>query len=86
MTSRLVAECQDALLALANRNEVTLIWIPGHQGIPGNEETDRLARQASAALPLVPQPTLGISKCLAREAIKNWTKLQHLNKWIHMPG
>ena len=30
--------------------------------------------------------SLGIPKCLARQAIKNCTKLQHLNKWIHMPG
>ena len=35
VTSELVAECQDALLALANLNEVTLIWVPGHDGILG---------------------------------------------------
>ena len=71
MTSKLVAECQDALLALANRNEVTLIWVPGHHGILGNEEADKLARQASGTLPLGPELVLGIPKCLAREAIKN---------------
>ena len=56
---------------LANRNEVALIWMPGHPGILGNEKADKLARQASAALPLGPEPYLGIPKCLAREAIKN---------------
>ena len=35
VTSKLVAECQDAFLALANLNEVTLIWVPGHDGILG---------------------------------------------------
>ena len=59
MTSRLVAECQDALLALADLNEVTLIWVPGHRGIIGNEEADRLARQAPAILFLGPEPALG---------------------------
>ena len=86
MTSKLVAECQDALLALTNRNEVTIIRVPGHHVILGNEVADTLARQASAAPPLGLEPAVGIPKCLAREAIKNWTELQHLNKWIHMPG
>jgi ribonuclease HI len=35
-TSRLVAECLDALSALVSLNEVTLIWVPGHCGILGN--------------------------------------------------
>jgi hypothetical protein len=71
VTSALVAECLDTLSALACLNEVTLVWVPRHQGILGNEETDRLARQASAMLLLGPEPALGIPRCLAREAIKN---------------
>jgi hypothetical protein len=47
---------------------------------------DKLARKASAILPLGPEPALGIPKCLAREAIKNWTELQHFNTWTQMPG
>ena len=78
VTSKLVAECQDSLLALANRNEITLIWVPWHHG---NEE----AGQASAAQPLRPQRALGIPNCLVREAIKNWTELQHFNKRTQMP-
>ena len=86
VTARLVAECQNALLALADRNEVTLTWVPGHQGILGNEEADKLARQASAIPLLRPEPALGTPRRLVREATKNWTELQHFNTWTQMPG
>jgi hypothetical protein len=29
---------------------------------------------------------LGIAKCLAREAVKSWTKHQHSNTWKIVPG
>jgi len=76
VTSGLVAECLDALSALASLNRVTLAWVPRHRGISGNEEADKLARQASAMPLLGPEPALGIPKCLVREVIKNWTEMQ----------
>jgi len=86
VTSRLVAECLDALSALTSLNEVTLAWVPGHRGISGNEEAGKLARQASATPLLGPEPALGIPKCSVREAIKNWTAVQHLRAWIDLSG
>ena len=36
---------------LSELNKVTLGWIPGHQGIPGNEEADRLAKEGAIKVP-----------------------------------
>jgi len=71
VTSGLVAECLDSLTLLAGMNEVTLIRVPGYSSIRDNEEVDKLARQASAMLLLGPEPALRMTKCSAREAIKN---------------
>ncbi len=71
MSSKLVAECQDALLALANRSEVTLLWMLRHYSTLLNVEASTFTRQASQTPPLGSEPALGIPKCLAREGIKN---------------
>jgi hypothetical protein len=86
VTSGLAAECLDALSALARLYEVTLIWVPGHCGFLGNEEADKLARQASAVPLLGPEPALGIPRRSAGEAVKNWTEHQHYNAWRDLPG
>jgi hypothetical protein len=33
-----------------------------------------------------PKPALGIPKCSAREAIKNWTEHHHYGAWRDLPG
>jgi hypothetical protein len=60
--------------------------VPGHCGIPCNENANELARQGSATPLFGPEPALGISKCSAREAIKNWTECQYDNAWKDLPG
>lgn len=40
--------CLTELNELSLCNQVTLKWVPGHSGVIGNEEADKLAREGSA--------------------------------------
>jgi hypothetical protein len=46
----------------------------------------KLARQASAMPLLGLEPAVGIPRCSAREAIKNWIEYQHYIAWKDLPG
>lgn len=45
--SKLVIECKKLLNELGTVSAVTLIWVPGHRDIAGNEKADELARLGS---------------------------------------
>ena len=45
--SKVVKRCADALNSLGESFSVQLCWVKGHSGVLGNEEADRLAREAA---------------------------------------
>ena len=47
INSKIVWECVLLLKYLATRNNITLVWVPGHNGIEGNEIADSLAKKRS---------------------------------------
>ena len=47
---RQVKLTRDALASLRNITTVTLHWVPGHAGIPGNELADRLAKRGASGI------------------------------------
>nr|CAI5820276.1 unnamed protein product [Callosobruchus analis] len=58
----LAQECAERLEELARLKEVTLMWVPGHAGVPGNEEADRLARLGTREQFIGPEPAIGLRK------------------------
>ena len=62
-SSTLIKQCKNALNSLSNLAEITLIWIPSHCGLSGNESADCMAkwgasRHSSWAEKVAPSPSL----------------------------
>ena len=52
-TSTLVWECYESLKKLAEDNQVTVLWTPGHRDIKVNEMAEKLAKLATKKIQLV---------------------------------
>jgi ribonuclease HI len=66
INSKLVWNCHQTLIKLAKHNMVQLIWVPGHEGIAGNETADQLAKTGAEHPFIGPHPACGISMGVAR--------------------
>lgn len=84
--SKTVWNCQKALTQLGKNNKLTLVWIPGHSGMEGNEAADSLARAGAGMSFIGPEPALGISSSTAKTSISAWTESKILQYWQDLPG
>lgn len=79
--SKLVWECHNALKNLSTDNTVKLVWVPGHQGIQGNEEADKLAKHGAESPLTGPEPACGVSYSLVKRAVSQWITTRHCDRW-----
>ncbi|KAL0820148.1 hypothetical protein ABMA28_005307 [Loxostege sticticalis] len=84
--SKLVLNAIHALNRLGKFNKVTLMWVPGHTGVEGNEMADSLARKGSETAPIGPEPFVPISKSTIHTAFRKYAVNKHLTEWKNLPG
>ena len=83
MTSKLVYDCLNLIKQLATRCTVTLVWVPGHMGIEGNEIADELAKKGSEGQFIGPEPYCGYGLSNFKMSLKTW---ENQRKKDHLQG
>jgi ribonuclease HI len=79
--SRLTLECRELIQRLAESNSVNLLWVPGHSGVNGNENADKLAREGSSEIPVAPIPVIPLSKSWFKSNLTKWCSITHSFLW-----
>jgi ribonuclease HI len=86
INSKLTLECIRALNSIGECNNITLMWVPGHSNIEGNEAADELARLGAETAPIGPEPYCGLPKCAPRNELRSRAQNQSITIWQKAPG
>ena len=75
-----ILDCLNNLKTLARICKLTLIWVPGHEGIDGNLKADELTRKGSETRFILPEPFCGYGLSNFKLRLQEWeeeAKKQH---------
>lgn len=86
ISSKLVWNCIEKLNELGEGNHVSLCWVPGHVGIPGNEEADVLAKTGADTPFTGPEPFSGIGSNCIQRLLKEQEEEKWAKYWSNLPG
>ena len=76
--SKLFLQFLGCLDELAAYNSVQLMWVPGHEGILGNERANQLALKVADTPFTGPEPVLDLQYSLVKRAIGDWLERKHI--------
>ena len=79
--SQTILDCSRALSDLGQWNSVHLRWVKGHSGVRGNEEADRLAREAAETPGPLPGKPIPSSPSYYRQAFKTFLYDKWKRRW-----
>ncbi|XP_021945381.2 uncharacterized protein LOC110843674 [Folsomia candida] len=84
LVSSLTVELHRALQQLSIHKDITLHWIPSHWGLWGNEDVDKLAKEAASITTCGPEPVIPVNSAIGKFAIKQWAQNDHRVYWSNL--